>query len=105
MFVNPNSSTAGVVFAIGHNKNYSDIVSGFYQAWPFTLFMYKYDTGQGRNTTGHDRTIMTVNFGVSLPMFVLRRPKLFQMLAEDSSAIKNADYTNARRYGNADRSG
>jgi hypothetical protein len=89
----PGCSQAGVVFAIGNNKNYSDVVSGMYQSWPFALFMYSYDTGHGRNKTGHDRAIMAVDFGISLPMFVLRRSKLTQMMDQDSTAINNDGYT------------
>jgi hypothetical protein len=83
----------GIIFSIGRDRRFYDIVSGTYQNWDFNLFMYKYTIGYGRNSQTYDRAVMEVNFNIELPSFVLRRHKIMGILEEEGESLRRFGYT------------
>jgi hypothetical protein len=83
----------GHLFYIGNSNKISDVVSGSYIGWPFLLFLYAYDIGYGKNRRSYHRAVLTINYGVKLPTFILRRSGIKRLLNEEGDKIKANGYT------------
>jgi len=67
------SGQTGLLFNLGHDRGYSDLVAGTYRGLPLNLFIFRYTIGYGRGSQTYNRAVMTVNFATPMPAFALRR--------------------------------
>lgn len=83
----------GILFFIGFDYYFENIVYGWYEQWPFYVFTYTYSIGDQQQKRSFHRTVMTINYVTPLPAFLLRKHKLIQNEEQDSEAIKTFGYT------------
>lgn len=82
----------GLVFSLGHSQHFSDIVSGTYQQWPFSLCLFTYTIGYGKGSQTFNRAVMALNFQTQLPAFVLKRHSLLASLNDEGESMRMAGY-------------
>ena len=87
------TNQTGLIFTIGHAREFSDIVSGRYADSTFMLFLYEYTIGYGRSSQSFHRAVMSIKYNQPLPAFVLRRHSFFQILEEEGESLRSHGYT------------
>lgn len=83
----------GIIFYIGYNGEYQNIVYGNYKDWVFLLFLYYYTILDGNNEKTYCRTVLSLDFMMELPAFVLRKHKLLQEIENEGESLKVNNYT------------
>ncbi len=77
---------SGLIFSIGQDPQFSDIVKGTYRQWPLRLFEYDSDiSATGNKRRDFTRNVLTVDFNCKVPSFYLRaKPFVIWMHMQDA---------------------
>jgi hypothetical protein len=81
----PLESVSGRLFAVGHSKKLSHVMSGFFEKYPMRLFTYHYTIGSGKNSRTYPFTVMEIAFPrTNFPFILLRSTTMPRFGARDS---------------------
>ncbi len=83
----------GVLFFIGGDGDFEDVVSGTYDQWPFFIFTYRYTILESQNPVTYARTVFTINFFTPMPAFFLRKHHHLSYTEQNDEVIQSFGYT------------
>lgn len=66
------SRFAGEPFGRGRNRRAGQVLEGTYAGWPFLAFDYSYVTSNGKSSTTHTFSVMSMHLGAFVPRLQVR---------------------------------
>lgn len=98
------SNQSGHIFYIGQEQTVSDVIEGDYRQLPLQIFVFHYDIGFGKNRRRYNRVVVNVDFGVTLPTFILNRKSIKNLVDNEGDRVKANGYSETLKLeGNFDK--
>ncbi|TGO05924.1 hypothetical protein [Serinibacter arcticus] len=74
----------GEPFQRGRRRRASQVLEGTHRGWPFIAFDYTYVTSNGKNSTTHHFSVVSLHLGVRTPMLQVRPQSAFGRFFSDA---------------------